>query len=52
MSGKPYISVKRASTKAAKAPSDRQSRGVRGRAKLKAKKTKTAELMKTRLQRP
>src|SRR6266508_345009 len=52
VSGKPYISVNSATRKAENALNDRQSRLVRGFAKLKAKMMNTAELMTTRGQRP
>ena len=52
MSGKPYISVKRATRKAVNAPNDRQSRAVVGRAKLNAKTTNTATFRMTRSQSP
>jgi len=48
VSGKPYISVKSATTKAENMPSVRQSRRVFGLKKLAAKKMKNAELMSTR----
>src|SRR5919109_5140354 len=50
--GKPYISVKSATKKAAKAPNERQSRLVRGCVKLKAKMINTAALITTSSQRP
>src|SRR3989304_2196877 len=52
VSGKPYISVKSATRKAEKAPKERQSRFVRGRAKLRAKRMKMAELIRTRIHSP
>jgi hypothetical protein len=52
VSGKPYISVKSATMKAEKAPSDRQSRLVSSLVKLAAKTMNTTELMITRLQSP
>ena len=52
VSWKPYISVNSATTKAAKAPKERQSRLVFGFVKLKAKITNTAVLMITSPQRP
>ena len=52
VSGKPYISVNSASTKAEKAPSERQSRFVCGFEKLKANRMNRAELMTTSIQRP
>jgi len=47
VSGKPYISVNRATRKALNAPKDRQSRFVCGLKKLNAKKMKMPELMIT-----
>ena len=52
VSGKPYISVKSATTKAENAPNERQSRPVRGLVKLKAKMMKTRELITTNAHRP
>lgn len=48
VSGKPYISVKSATRKAEKAPNERQSRRLCGRAKLKAKMMNTSELITTK----
>jgi hypothetical protein len=45
--GNPYISANRATINAEKAPKDRQSRVVRGRVKLNAKRINTSELMIT-----
>ncbi len=52
VSGKPYISVKSATINAVKPPKERQSRRLRGRAKLKAKMMNTAELISTSGQSP
>src|SRR5687767_4531746 len=52
VSGKPYISVKSATRKAAKAPNERQSRALRGCVKLNAKMMNTAALRMTSDQRP
>ena len=52
VSGNPYISVNKAMMKAEKAPRLRQSRGDRGRAKLKAKRKKIAELRTTNVHSP
>jgi hypothetical protein len=52
VSGKPYISVNRATRNALKALNERQSRLVVGLKKLKAKKIKIAELRMTNDQRP
>ena len=48
VSGKPYISVNIATINAEKAPKERQSRGVLGLVKLKAKTIKIKELIMTR----
>ena len=52
VNGNPYISVKRATTKALNAPKLRQSRFVCGLKKLKAKMMNTAELINTSSQSP
>ena len=52
VSGKPYISVNSAITKALNAPKPRQSRDVCGLKKLNAKMMNTSELMNTRNHRP
>ena len=50
--GKPYISVKRATRKALKAPNERQSRAVFGLKKLNAKIANTAVFRITSDHRP
>ena len=52
VSGKPYISVNRATMNAENMPSVRQSRRVRGLKKLKAKRMNTAELITTSDHKP
>ena len=52
LSGNPYISVKRATINAEKAPKLRQSVLDFGFAKLKAKKIKIAEFNMTKVHRP
>ncbi len=52
VSGKPYISVNSATRNAENAPKERQSRAVRGFAKLNAKTMNTSELMITSDHRP
>jgi hypothetical protein len=52
VSGKPYISTKRATMNAEKALKERQSRFVRGLVKLNAKMIKIKELIITKDQRP
>lgn len=52
VNGNPYISVNNAMMKAENAPNERQSRGLRGLAKLNANRMKTAELTRTRDYRP
>ena len=52
VSGKPYISVNRATMNAENAPNDRQSLGDFGLVKLKAKMIKISELKITNSQRP
>ncbi len=47
VSGNPYISVNRATTKALKAPMERHSHRFLGLRKLRAKKTNMATLMAT-----
>ena len=52
VSGKPYISVNRATRKALNAPKLRQSRDVVGLKKVKANMMKITELISTRPQSP
>src|SRR3972149_7997234 len=52
VSGKPYISVNSATTKAEKAPKERQSRDVVGLVKLNANSMKMSALMMTKGQKP
>ncbi len=52
VSGKPYISVNRATMNAENPPNERQSREVFGLVKLKAKIIKTSEFIMTSNQRP
>jgi hypothetical protein len=52
VSGKPYISVNSAITKAANAPKARQSRTVLGWVNENTKMTSTSEFITTRDQRP
>src|SRR3989344_2997128 len=52
VSGKPYISVNKATRKALNAPNERQSRAVRGLKKVNAKKMNSAEFRSTKDQRP
>lgn len=47
VSGKPYISVNNATTKAENMPRERQSWRLRGLKKLAANRMKNAELMST-----
>ena len=52
VSGKPYISVNSATTKAENMPSVRQSCRLRGLKKLAANRIKKAELIATRTHSP
>jgi len=52
VSGKPYISVNKATRKAENAPKERQSRRVCGFVKLKANIMNTPALITTNGQRP
>jgi hypothetical protein len=52
VSGKPYISVNRATRKALNAPNERQSRAVCGLKKVYANMMKTTELIRTKLHNP
>src|SRR5262249_52864516 len=52
VSGNPYISANSATRNALNAPKERQSRGVRGLKKVKAKRMKTAEVTAASHHRP